>query len=173
MRLTPKAIAAGCVSRARSEHFRASRAERERVERLLRVRQSGTELQTAGIAVKDDGVKRRLTEWLRFPELDRAGLLRLVPELSRVGEPLDEAVEDHRYAPYVKRQQAEILRQRADDAVQIPPGLDYAAIPGLSTEMQERLMAARPATLGAASRIRGITPAALSAILVHSRRKAA
>ena len=77
------------------------------------------------------------------------------------------------YAPYVARQQAEIDRLRSDEAVRIPAGLDYAALSGLSNEMVERLSAARPSTLGAAARLRGITPAALAAILVHARRKAA
>ncbi|HEU0135420.1 MAG TPA: tRNA uridine-5-carboxymethylaminomethyl(34) synthesis enzyme MnmG, partial [Allosphingosinicella sp.] len=86
---------------------------------------------------------------------------------------LEEAVEDHRYAPYVDRQQAEVARLRGDENVRIPNGLNYSAIPGLSTEMVERLEGARPATLGAARRIRGVTPAALAAILVHSRRRAA
>ena len=86
---------------------------------------------------------------------------------------LDEAIQDHRYAPYVARQQSEIRRLRSDEAVPIPLDLDYAALPGLSNEMVERLNAARPSTLGAASRIRGVTPAALAAILVHARRKAA
>jgi tRNA uridine 5-carboxymethylaminomethyl modification enzyme len=86
---------------------------------------------------------------------------------------IDEAVEDHRYAPYVARQESEIARLRSDEAVRIPADLDYAAVPGLSNEMVERLSLARPATLGAASRIRGITPAALAAILVHARKKAA
>ena len=62
---------------------------------------------------------------------------------------------------------------RANDAVRLPDALDYAGVPGLSAEMVERLDRARPATLGAAGRIRGITPAALTAILLHTRRRAA
>jgi tRNA uridine 5-carboxymethylaminomethyl modification enzyme len=86
---------------------------------------------------------------------------------------LEEAIEDHRYAPYLERQDAEIARLRSDDLVRLPLGLDYAAVAGLSNEMVERLTLVRPATLGAARRIRGLTPAALAAILVHARRKAA
>jgi tRNA uridine 5-carboxymethylaminomethyl modification enzyme len=82
-------------------------------------------------------------------------------------------VQDHRYAPYVERQNAEILRLRSDEAVRIPDDLDYRGIAGLSKEMVERLEAARPSSLGAASRIRGVTPAALSAILLRARRRAA
>jgi tRNA uridine 5-carboxymethylaminomethyl modification enzyme len=157
-RLTPKAIAAGCVSEARKGHFAASRAERTRVEAILS--------RPAG--------RQTLTERLRYPETDAAALTALAPDLSEVpADILDEAIQDHRYAPYVARQADEIARLRSDDAVRLPVALDYAAIAGLSKEMVERLATVRPATLGAAARVRGITPAALAAILVHARRKAA
>ena len=97
-----------------------------------------------------------------------------MPELAHVRPAsLDEAIQDHRYAPYLIRQQDEVARLRADEAVPLPVALDYDTVPGLSNEMVERLSLARPATLGAASRIRGVTPAALAAILVHARRRAA
>jgi tRNA uridine 5-carboxymethylaminomethyl modification enzyme len=173
-RLTPKAIAAGCVGAERMGHFEAARADRARIEALLLARLGGRDLQCAGVAVRDDGVKRSLAEWLRFPELDAGGLKRLVPELGAFpAARLEEAVQDHRYAPYVERQQAEVARLRGDEAVRIPADLDYGRIAGLSAEMVERLSLARPATLGAAARIRGITPAALAAILVHARKRAA
>jgi tRNA uridine 5-carboxymethylaminomethyl modification enzyme len=173
-RLTPQAIAAGCVSLERRAHFEAARAQRARIEELLADIRTGAELQAGGIGVRVDGAKRTLAEWLRFPELDSDGLLRLAPALAAFDRTrVEEAVQDHRYAPYVDRQRAEIARMRADDSVRIPPALDYRGIAGLSNEMVERLERARPDTLGAASRIRGITPAALSAILVHARRKAA
>jgi tRNA uridine 5-carboxymethylaminomethyl modification enzyme len=173
-RLTPAAIAAGCMSAERRAHFAAAQAERAQIEDLLGAVRSGAELQAVGIEVREAGAKRSLSEWLRFPELDAEGLIRLLPALGGRGRTkLEEAVQDHRYAPYVERQRSEIARMRADDAVRIPPALDFRAVPGLSNEMAERLERARPDTLGAASRIRGITPAALSAILVHARRKAA
>lgn len=84
-----------------------------------------------------------------------------------------ETLEDARYAPYVERQAEEVARLRADEQILLPISLDYAAIPGLSQEMIDRLSPARPATLAAASRIRGITPAALSAVLLHARKMAA
>ena len=173
-RLTPIGITAGCVSSARETQFRSSRAERAAVEALLGRTVSGAELNRAGASVRDDGVRRPLTEWLRFPEVGPEALMKLVPEIGdhRTGS-LAEAVEDHRYAPYVERQQAEVARLRRDEAVRIPDELDYAAIAGLSLEMVERLSAARPATLAAASRVRGITPAAVAAIMVAVRRRAA
>ena len=157
-RLTPKAIAVGCVLPERERHFEGSRAERAAIEAIL---------------VRPEG-RLRLADRLRFPETDADMLLTLAPELAAFPpSALEEAIQDHRYAPYVTRQQAEIDRQQADEALRLPPALDYAAIGGLSNEMVERLTAARPSTLGAAARIRGVTPAALAAILVHARRRKA
>lgn len=85
----------------------------------------------------------------------------------------DEGRADATYAPYVARQEREWDAVRRDAAVWIPRDLDYAAVPGLSTEMVERLAASRPETLDQASRIHGVTPAALSAVYVASRRAAA
>jgi len=173
-RLTPKAIAAGCVGPARRRHFEEARAQRARIEDLLSRVATGAELHAAGVPVGKDKAKRALGEWLRFPEVDKAALLRLVPALAGLpARRVEEAIEDHRYAPYVARQEEEIARLRAEESAPLPSRLDYRAVPGLSNEMVERLSRARPATIGAAARVRGITPAALAAILVHSRREAA
>ncbi len=173
-RLTPQAIVAGCVTPERRQHFEQSRRERRHIEELLSVTTSGAALNGVGVSVRDDGVKRTLADWLRFPEVDAAALVRVVPALSRfAASRIDEAVQDHRYAPYVARQQSEVARLKNDEAVRIPEDLDYSSVAGLSNEMVERLSLSRPGTLGAASRVRGITPAALAAILVHARRRAA
>jgi tRNA uridine 5-carboxymethylaminomethyl modification enzyme len=173
-RLTPAAIAAGCVSPARIAHFRAAQTARAAIEVVLGRAAPAAALRAAGAGIGDDGAARSLGEWLRFPEVDAELLLRLDPSLSAwPAEALEEAIEDHRYAPYVARQQAEIARMRSDGAVSIPADLDYRRIPGLSNEMAERLSLARPDSLGAAARLRGITPAALAAILVQARRRAA
>jgi tRNA uridine 5-carboxymethylaminomethyl modification enzyme len=173
-RLTPKAIAVGCVSSERSRHFENAQAQRSKIEAMLGRTFGASDLSAAAVSVREDGIRRSLADWLRFPELEREGLCRLVPELQSCSPAtLEEAIQDHRYAPYVARQQSEIERLRSDENVRLPKDMDYAAIPGLSNEMVERISASRPDTLGAASRIRGITPAALAAILVHARRKAA
>jgi tRNA uridine 5-carboxymethylaminomethyl modification enzyme len=151
-RLTPKAIAAGCVSSPRRRHFAAAVEERGRIEALL----SG-----AGVDLKHP------------PDLDGEKLRAAVPALAGCGPELEELLEDLRYAPYVARQERELTRLRSDEMVLIPHHVDYAKVGGLSNEMIERLSAARPRTLGAAARIRGVTPAALAAILVHCRRRAA
>jgi len=173
-RLTPLALERGCVGLDRAAHYRRREGTLEHIDRALSEVRSGAELQHHGVRVREDGVKRTLADWLRFPELDREALLRILPALAQFpASLLDESIENHCYAPYLRRQDAEIARLKGDDAVKIPSGLDYQALPGLSSEMVERLQASRPTTLGAARRIRGVTPAALAAILVHARRKAA
>ena len=124
-----------------------------------------------GAAAPLDGQRRTGAEWLRFAGVH---IEHVAPGLSRDFDPaFAEIAEDARYAPYLRRQDDEVALLRANDAVRLPDALDYAGIPGLSAEMVERLDRARPATLGAAGRIRGITPAALTAILLHTRRRAA
>jgi tRNA uridine 5-carboxymethylaminomethyl modification enzyme len=125
-------------------------------------------------ALKDDGRARSLAEWLRFGGVDRAALLRSEPALNDCDAGLlDVAIDDARYAPYLERQEAEVRALQAAGRAPIPADLDYAAIPGLSNEMVERLEAARPANLESAGRIRGITPAALAVILAHTQKRAA
>ena len=85
---------------------------------------------------------------------------------------LGELIEDARYAPYLERQAEAAAAMARADGTRIPLALDYATIPGLSNEMVERLGAARPETIGDASRVRGVTPAALTAILLHVKRAA-
>ncbi|WP_106640391.1 tRNA uridine-5-carboxymethylaminomethyl(34) synthesis enzyme MnmG [Allosphingosinicella vermicomposti] len=173
-RLTPKAIAAGCTSADRRRFFSQRQDDRSAIDKLLSHRMRGGALNAAGAAVKEDGVGRSLAEWLRFPEVVEATLFQLVPDLAAFPAALiDTAIQDHRYAPYLQRQEAEVLRVRADDAVSLPSNLDYFSVAGLSNEMAERLSGACPTSLGAAARVRGITPAALAAILVHVRRKLA
>ncbi|MEA3003540.1 MAG: tRNA uridine 5-carboxymethylaminomethyl modification enzyme, partial [Sphingomonadales bacterium] len=118
-RLTPKAIAAGCVSAERRAHFRARQGRRAELEVLLAATRTRAELAAAGVAVREDGIRRSLGDWLRFPETGSA-LFHVEPRLAEFAGPLlDEAVEDHRYAPYVARQQGEIARLRSDEAVRI------------------------------------------------------
>jgi tRNA uridine 5-carboxymethylaminomethyl modification enzyme len=148
-RLTPQAIAAGCVSAERRRQFEAGRAERGRVEALLSTSFGAAALNEAGASLRDEGVKRSLAEWLRFPDVNASVLGGVLPELRECAlEKLDEAIQDHLYAPYVARQQAEISRLKSDEAVRLSPYLDYAHIAGLSNEMIERLSLARPSTLG-------------------------
>lgn len=174
VRLTPRAIEIGCVSPERAASYHAWTAARDKIQELLRAEFAATELRAAGANVKEDGVRRPLSEWLRFPEVTIATLKSILPQLTGVSsDQLEQVAEDCRYAPYLARQEAELQRLRTDAAISIPNWFDYRQVAGLSNEMVERLSASRPGDLAAASRVRGITPAALAALLVHLKRKAA
>ena len=164
----------GIIGAERRAHYDARRAQRHEAEAQLARNLSATEMARAGAAVRQDGARRSLFDWARFPEVSRSLLFELAPVLTEMDADVrNELLEDARYAPYLERQDAEIADLRRNERVGIPADFDYGAIGGLSTEMVERLGTARPDTLAAASRIRGVTPAALAAVLVHVRRRAA
>ena len=132
---------------------------------------AATDLAAAGLSVRRDAGRRALSEWLRFdlPLEDLAPWLDA--QLAIDDELAGEVVEDVLYAPYLERQAAELRDMRASGSVALGDVFPYSAVAGLSNEMVERLAAARPATLADAERIRGITPAALAAVLVHARKR--
>ena len=168
-RLTPLALEAGCVGTERSEWFARREKQRSRWNEALARELPATVLAGAGLPVRRDAGRRPLAEWLRF-ELNMDDLRPwLDPALEPAGELATELAEDSAYAPYLGRQEAELRDMRTSAAVRLA-NLAFGAVPGLSHEMVERLEAARPANLAEAGRIRGITPAALAAILVHARR---
>ena len=173
-RLTPKGIALGLVRPATAALFAARQAERARADALLDVPVTTADYAAIGLALPGDGIVRRRIELLRYPDMSMARLAMLAPELEAIDRAiLSEIAEDAHYAPYIARQDAELRSLAANEAILLDPVLDYASIGGLSREMVERLTKARPETLGQAGRIDGVTPAALTAIMVHSRRRAA
>jgi tRNA uridine 5-carboxymethylaminomethyl modification enzyme len=136
------------------------------------LRLSPTALRRQGLAVNADGVARSATELLAHPGIDAARLAAIWPELGSLAPDIAEQLEiDARYAGYLERQARDIAAFRRDEALLLPDGLDYAAVGSLSAEIRGKLAAARPATLGAAGRISGVTPAALVALLQYVRRR--
>jgi tRNA uridine 5-carboxymethylaminomethyl modification enzyme len=124
-----------------------------------------------GIAVKLDGVRRSAHDLLAYPGVDLERLKILWPEIGAVAPEIAEQMEiEGRYASYLRRQEADVQAFRKDEALLLPGDLDYRIVAGLSTEARSKLDQARPATLGAAARISGVTPAALSILLAHVRR---
>jgi tRNA uridine 5-carboxymethylaminomethyl modification enzyme len=172
-RLTPLAIQAGCVGAERRAWFERRHAERARIDGALDRVLAANELADAGLAVRTDGARRTLAEWLRFPEIRLDGLAPWLGEGAIDPLLAEEIEEDAAYAPYLVRQEAELRDLRASEAVALGDGFPFGDVPGLSREMVERLAAARPETLAAAGRVAGITPAALASLLVHARRRAA
>ncbi len=172
-RLTPIALETGCVGAQRRDWFVSRETERARGREILDTRYTTNDLRTAGLEVKAGADAQSLFDWLRFVDAKTDALIALCPALAAVSLPvLAELIEDARYAPYIARQEAEVRAMRANDKIPLS-AVDFTAVPGLSNEMVERLQAARPATLGAAERVRGITPTALAAILVQAKRVAA
>jgi tRNA uridine 5-carboxymethylaminomethyl modification enzyme len=134
----------------------------------------GSELAGAGLPVRSDIAAQPLREWLRFGGVDLAGLAPWIdPEALSDASLAEEMAEDAAYAPYLARQDGELRDLRASEALPLGDAFPYAEIAGLSNEMIERLTRTRPATLAAAGRVPGITPAALAVLLVHARRRAA
>ena len=172
-RLTPKGIAVGCVSSARSVRFeekaKALRSARDQLSNLTAAPKSLTDL---GMVVTQDGKRRTGTRLLAYPEITMDRLSALWPELGELRQDVVEQMEiEARYATYLERQNADIEAFRRDEALEIPPDLDLDMVGGLSNEVREKLKVARPASFGAAARISGVTPAALTALLRYVRRR--
>jgi len=168
-RLTPLAISVGAVGKERAAAFEERLVQQSELQNRLQKMVSADVLIKQGIQVKQDAGKMSLFDWLRFPQLSIAQLLGSEDE-SWPQDLIMELEQDGRYAPYLARQEAEINDMAANEQIQLSALIDYRAISGLSHEMVERLEASMPENLAAASRIRGITPAALAAILVHAKR---
>ena len=118
------------------------------------------------------GCRVRAAELLAHPGIDMARLAAIWPELGEIPADIAEQLEiDARYAGYLERQARDIAAFRRDEALLLPDDLDYATVGSLSAEIRGKLAAARPATLGAASRISGVTPAALVALLQYVKRR--
>lgn len=173
-RLTPLAQAAGCVGPERNAWFLRRQESRARLEAGLAREVPAAELCAAGLPVRSDGGRLALRDWLRFGGVDLESLRPWIATHALADRMLaEEVAEDAAYAPYLARQESELRELRASEALLLGDDFPFAAIPGLSREMVERLSAARPATLAAAGRVPGVTPAALAAVLVHARRLAA
>ena len=126
-----------------------------------------------GLTVSLDGVARSAHDLLAYPGVDVDRLTAIWPELGALPAAVAEQIEiEARYAAYLGRQEADIRAFRRDEALALPEALDYRTVGSLSNEVLEKLTAARPATLGAASRIPGVTPAALTALLRYVQRGA-
>jgi tRNA uridine 5-carboxymethylaminomethyl modification enzyme len=168
-RLTPLFERAGLVGSERRAAFAAKMARLEQGRSRLRaLNLTPNEAQKHGIAVRLDGTRRTAFELLRLPGVDFPALAGIWSELHGIEPDAVEQLEiDARYAGYLDRQEADILAFRRDESLSLPDELDYSAVCGLSAEAVQKLASIRPATLGQASRIDGVTPAALTLVLAH------
>ncbi|MAC40024.1 MAG: tRNA uridine-5-carboxymethylaminomethyl(34) synthesis enzyme MnmG [Oceanicaulis sp.] len=171
-RLTPKAIALGAASVSRETRFTGKMAALETTRSQVQaLTLTPNEAKAHGLAVNADGKRRTASELLAYPDIAWSDLAPIWPELDGIAPDIVEQIEiDALYAGYIDRQQADILAFRRDEAVRLPRDLDYRVVGGLSNEAREKLERARPETLGQASRIEGVTPGALTAVLAHVKR---
>jgi len=172
LRLTERGIDVGCVDSPRQRHFEAKKAALADAHKHLKsLRFTPSELTTKGFAVNRDGVWRTGLDLLAMPDLTLARIRELLPEVPTFRKDVEEQLEiEGRYSGYVTRQEADIRSFRKDEALKLSHTLDYDKVGGLSTEVRQKLKFAQPPTLGAAARIPGVTPAALTALLRYVNR---
>ena len=171
-RLTKMGAEIGLVGKPRARYTA------EKVEKFTQAKitaktlvQSPSVLAKSGIKINQDGVRRSVMDLLAYPNIKMADLAKVWPELSELDNDTVEYLSiDATYAGYLERQARDIEAFRRDEGLRIPETLDYAAIGGLSNEVRSKLIEARPATLGQASRIEGVTPGALMAVLAHIKK---
>jgi len=174
LRLTERGVSAGCVGNERQAHFAEKRKALERTRAaMLAGSFTPQQLKAQGFTVNMDGIRRTVFDLLALPGETWDSVCRVMPELRGTRPDVVEQIEiEARYRGYVERQEADIRAFRKDESMTLPSGLDYAEVGGLSTEVRTKLTSARPATLGAAARIPGVTPAALTALLRYVRKAA-
>ncbi len=173
-RLTPAGQRLGCISAERSAAFAAkSSALATWREHLTGLSLTPDQAAKYGISLNRDGRRRTGFDLLSLPNMTIEALTRVWPELSEIPSATAERLQiDARYAVYLDRQEASIVTFKKDEAIAIPVALDFSSISGLSNEIRQKLDRHRPSTLAQASRIDGMTPAALMLVLAHVKKLA-
>ena len=178
-RLTTAGIEAGCVGDERKLSFENKMKAMEKALTGLRdTTLTPKEVFAQGIKINQDGKRRNGFDLLSFQDVHFGDIIAMRPEMADVAPEIQKQIErDALYANYVRRQQRDVEAMKRDEAHKIPDSFDYSSISGLSNELQSKLQAVRPVTLGQAGRIDGMTPAALTLVLAkikqHSKRKRA
>jgi tRNA uridine 5-carboxymethylaminomethyl modification enzyme len=171
-RLTDKGVAVGCVGEIRA------RKHREKLSALNDAREfarsasiTPKEAERHGLSLNKDGQRRTAFELLSYPHVTISDLAKIWPRFGELAPNIAEQIEiDAKYDVYLSRQAADIAAYRRDESFELPDDFDYASLPGLSNEMKQKLQMHRPRTIGHASRIDGVTPAALTLLVAHVRR---
>jgi tRNA uridine 5-carboxymethylaminomethyl modification enzyme len=171
-RLTDAGVRLGCVGAPRHDHHgRKMAALTAARERARAVSVTPTVAAKAGLALNRDGHRRTAFELLAYPDIGIAEIGRIWPEFLVLPASIAAQLEtDAKYAVYLERQAADVAAFRRDEAFAIPDGIDYAVVPGLSNEARQKLATARPRTIGQATRLDGVTPAALALVTAFVRR---
>ena len=171
-RLTPLGIDTGLVEEERRELYSEKAAALVAGRTLLqRLTATPNVARKAGIAVNEDGKQRSAFDLLSYPDVTPDDAIRLWPEIASISTTIvEQLVVDAQYAVYLDRQRDDIDAVRRDEQKPIPDGIDYAAIPGLSMELRQKLAQYRPQTIAQAQAMDGMTPAAVTLLLAVIRR---
>ncbi len=173
-RLTDKAVVGGFASSNRTQSWEAKKAALETARTLMQSDCSATpnELERQGVIINKDGRRRSAFDLLTHPDIRWEQLAAIWPALSSIAPDIRAQIEiDAVYAGYSDRQEIDIKAFKKEESLQLPEGLNYAEIGSLSNEIRQKLEKVRPATLGAAARIPGVTPAAVISLLRHVKRR--
>ncbi|MCA0940270.1 tRNA uridine-5-carboxymethylaminomethyl(34) synthesis enzyme MnmG [Salipiger pacificus] len=171
-RLTPMAMTLGCVSEARKAAFLEKSEKLEEGRGILsEITMTPRELGDLGLKMNADGARRSLFQLLSFPDISMEFLRNHVPGLSSIATEIGDQLEkDALYANYIDRQKRDVEALKRDETYQVPADFDFSTIEGLSTELKQKLARAKPSTLAQAAKVDGMTPAALSLLLIRLRR---
>ncbi|MDA9931813.1 tRNA uridine-5-carboxymethylaminomethyl(34) synthesis enzyme MnmG [bacterium] len=171
-RLTPIANAIGGVSKLRNTIYTSKIDKiKEVVKKVSDLSETPNTLKKHGLSVNQDGIKRSVTDLLAYPNITKQSLISVWPELSNIPDFAWEHLETEAvYSGYIERQARDIAAFRRDEGLRIPESFNYQEIGGLSNEVISKLEKVRPLTLGQASRIEGVTPGSLTAVLAHVRK---
>ena len=172
-RITPMGIKIGCVSKKRENIFNIKIKKLKSDFSMIKSKTiSPNQLEKIGIPINHDGKKRSAYELLSFNNISFKDIIKIWPEMSKIKEESkDQILIESQYAGYLKKQREDIKDFKKDEELILPKGLDYGNVGSLSNEIVEKLSLIKPPTLGAASRVSGVTPAAIIALLRHVRRK--
>jgi tRNA uridine 5-carboxymethylaminomethyl modification enzyme len=171
-RLTPIGVSLGCVGSERAERFAKKMAAIDDARALARsLTLTPKQAHDVGLRVNHDGQRRDALTLMAYPDVRFEQLAAIWPQLNAMVPAAREQLEiDALYAGYLERQSADVAAFRRDEDLKLAPDLDFARVGGLSAEVRQKLAAVRPATLGQAARIEGVTPGALTALLAHVKK---
>ena len=171
LRLTPKAIELGILCEEQVELFHNKTRDLDNARNLLETLQiTPKKLQDHSINISQDGVYRSAFKLLSYPNIEFSHLMKIWPQLDNIDQAISSLVTtEAKYDFYLKRQNEDIKLFRDYENLAIPSSIDYSSISSLSNEVKEKLAISQPTSIGAASRITGITPAAIVALIIYIR----
>ena len=172
-RLTPLGMQVGCISNKRQTIFEHKLKQLQEGFSLVKKNSiSPNKLKKKGIMINHDGKKRSAFDLLSFENISFSDVNNIWPETEFIKDDIREQIEiESQYAGYLERQREDIIDFKKEEELTLPKNIDYATIGSLSNEVVEKLILVRPPTLGAASRISGVTPAAIIALLRYVKKQ--